>query len=54
MLGLSYEHPAATMEAYLDVLDQARPGARGGFDVENERFRVHNPLDVTESLRLRC
>jgi F420-dependent oxidoreductase-like protein len=47
MLGLSYERPAATMEAYLDVLDQALAGP-GMVDVENESFRVHNPLDVTD------
>ena len=47
MLGLSYEHPAATMSAYLGVLE---PGLRGPgmVDVENEMFRVHNPLDVTD------
>jgi F420-dependent oxidoreductase-like protein len=47
MLGLSYERPAATMEAYLDVLDQALAGP-GMVDVENEKFRVHNPLDITD------
>ncbi|HEY5096614.1 MAG TPA: TIGR03564 family F420-dependent LLM class oxidoreductase [Acidimicrobiales bacterium] len=47
MLGLPYEHPVATMRAYLDVLDQAL-GGPGPVDVENERFRVHNPLDITD------
>lgn len=47
MLGLPYEQPAATMRAYLDVLDQALAGP-GTVDVENERFSVHNPLDVTD------
>jgi F420-dependent oxidoreductase-like protein len=47
MLGLSYERPAATMQAYLDVLDQALAGP-GTVDVENDFFRVHNPLDVTD------
>jgi F420-dependent oxidoreductase-like protein len=47
MLGLSYERPAATMRAYLDVLDQALAGP-GMVDVENEQFRVHNPMDVTD------
>jgi F420-dependent oxidoreductase-like protein len=46
MLGLPYEHPVATMRAYLDVLDQAL-GGPGPVDVENELFRVHNPLDIT-------
>jgi F420-dependent oxidoreductase-like protein len=47
MLGLPYEHPAATMRAYLDVLDGAMAGP-GMVDVENEMFRVHNPLDITD------
>ena len=47
MLGLAYERPASTMRAHLDVLDQAlaRPGT---VDVENELFKVHNPLDITD------
>src|SRR5439155_5964454 len=47
MLGLPYERPASTMRAYLDVLDRALAGP-GPVDVENERFRVHNPLDITD------
>jgi F420-dependent oxidoreductase-like protein len=47
MLGLPYEHPAATMRDYLDVLDAAL-AANGPVDVENDRFRVHNPLDITD------
>jgi len=47
MLGLPYERPAATMRAYLDVLDQALRGP-GQVDVENELFRIHNPLDITD------
>ena len=47
MLGLPYERPVATMRAYLDVLDQASRGP-GTVDVENELFRVHNPLDITD------
>jgi F420-dependent oxidoreductase-like protein len=47
MLGLPYERPAATMRAYLDVLDQAL-GGPGMVDVENEMFRVHNPIDITD------
>ncbi|HWE69421.1 MAG TPA: TIGR03564 family F420-dependent LLM class oxidoreductase [Acidimicrobiales bacterium] len=47
MLGLPYERPVATLRAYLDVLDQALRGP-GPVDVENERFRVHNPLDITD------
>jgi F420-dependent oxidoreductase-like protein len=47
MLGLPYERPAATMRAYLDVLDRALAGP-GTVDVENDVFRVHNPIDVTD------
>ncbi len=47
MLGLPYEHPVQTMRAYLDVLDQALKGP-GTVDVENELFRVHNPIDITD------
>src|SRR5262249_25941478 len=39
MLGLPYEHPAATMQAYLDVLDRALAGP-GMVDVENDEFHV--------------
>ena len=47
MLGLPYEHAVPTMRAHLDVLDLAFRGP-GPVDVENERFRVHNPLDITD------
>jgi F420-dependent oxidoreductase-like protein len=47
MLGLPYERLAPTMRAYLDVLDQALRGP-GPVDVENDLFRVHNPLDITD------
>jgi F420-dependent oxidoreductase-like protein len=47
MLGLPYERPVPTMRAHLDVLDQAL-GGPGTVDVENELFRVHNPLDITD------
>ncbi len=47
MLGLPYEHPLATMRDYLDVLDQALSGP-GPIDVENSRFSIHNPLDITD------
>ena len=47
MLGLPYEHPARTMRSHLDVLEQAFSGP-GQVDVENELFRVHNPLDITD------
>jgi 5,10-methylenetetrahydromethanopterin reductase len=47
MLGLPYDKPVATMRAHLDVLDQALAGP-GPVDVENDLFRVHNPLDITD------
>lgn len=47
MLGLPYERPIGTMAAHLDVLDAALAGP-GPVDVENDRFRVHNPLDITD------
>jgi len=47
MLGMPYERPALTMRAYLDVLQEAFRGP-GQVDVENELFRVHNPLDITD------
>lgn len=47
MLGLPYEKPVATLRAHLDVLEQAL-GGPGTVDVENDLFRVHNPLDITD------
>jgi 5,10-methylenetetrahydromethanopterin reductase len=47
MLGLPYERHALTMRSYLDVLEQARRGP-GPVDVENDLFRIHNPLDITD------
>jgi len=47
MLGLSYDRPAHQVRDYLEVLDVAFAGP-GPVDVENERYRIHNPLDVTD------
>lgn len=47
MLGLPYQRPARLMRDYLEVLAVALAGP-GPVDVENESFRVHNPLDVTD------
>jgi F420-dependent oxidoreductase-like protein len=47
MLGLPYERPVPTMRAYLDVLEPAFAGP-GVVRVENDLFRVNNPLDVTD------
>ncbi|MDD9369849.1 MAG: LLM class flavin-dependent oxidoreductase [Acidimicrobiales bacterium] len=38
---------ADAMRAHLDVLDQALAGP-GTVDVDNDLFRVHNPLDITD------
>lgn len=45
MLGLPYERPARLVRDYLEVLLAAFAGP-GPVDVENDSFRVHNPLDV--------
>jgi F420-dependent oxidoreductase-like protein len=47
MLGLPYERPAATLRAYLDVLDQALAGP-GTVEVDNDLFRIHHPIDITD------
>jgi len=47
MMGMPYERPVLTMRCYLDVLDQALRGP-GQVDVENELFRIHNHLDITD------
>jgi F420-dependent oxidoreductase-like protein len=47
MLGLSYERPAHLVRNYLEVLNVAL-GGPGPVDVENDVYRVHNPLDVTD------
>jgi F420-dependent oxidoreductase-like protein len=45
MLGLPYDRPAAYTRDYLEVLAAALRGP-GPVDVENQSFRVHNPLDI--------
>lgn len=47
MLGLPYERPAHLVRDYLEVLNAALSGP-GPVDVENDSYRVHNPLDVTD------
>ena len=47
MLGLPYERPARQMRAYLEVLNAALR-APGSVDVENDGYRVHSPMDVTD------
>jgi F420-dependent oxidoreductase-like protein len=47
MLGLPYERPAQQMRNYLQVLNAALRGP-GSVDVENDGYRVHSPIDVTD------
>lgn len=47
MLGLAYERPAHQMRNYLEVLNAALCGP-GTVDVENDGYRVHSPIDVTD------
>ena len=47
MLGLVYDRPVARLRAYLDVLDQAFAGPTT-VAVENEFFKINQPLDVTD------
>ena len=46
-LGLRYERPACLMRNYLEVLNAALRGP-GSVDVENDQYRVHSPMDVTD------
>jgi F420-dependent oxidoreductase-like protein len=46
-LGLPYERPARAMRDYLEVLNASLTGP-GAVDVENEGYRVHSPMDVTD------
>ena len=47
MLGLSYEKPSRQVRDYVDVLNRALAGP-GSVDVENDTYRVHNPLDIAD------
>jgi F420-dependent oxidoreductase-like protein len=47
MLGLPYERPVHLVRNYLEVLNVALAGP-GPVDVENDDFRIHNPLDITD------
>jgi F420-dependent oxidoreductase-like protein len=47
MLGLPYERPAHQMRSYLEVLNAALRGP-GEVNVENDAYRVHSPIDVTD------
>jgi F420-dependent oxidoreductase-like protein len=47
MLGLPYEKPARLVRNYVEALNVALAGP-GSVDVENDDFRIHNPLDITD------
>jgi F420-dependent oxidoreductase-like protein len=47
-LGLPYDRPARLMRDYLDVLAAAFAGP-GAVEVDNDSYRVHSPIDVTDS-----
>ena len=47
MLGLPYDKPARLVRNYLEVLNVAFAGP-GPVDVENDDYRIHNPLDITD------
>ncbi len=47
MLGLPYDKPARQVRDYLEVLTAALAGP-GRIDVENDSYRVHNAIDVTD------
>jgi F420-dependent oxidoreductase-like protein len=49
-LGLPYDRPARLVRDYLDVLTAAFKGP-GTVDVDNDNYRVHSPIDVTDSLQ---
>jgi F420-dependent oxidoreductase-like protein len=49
-LGLPYQKPGLEMRDYLEVLHASLRGP-GQVDVENERYRVHSPIDVTDQAR---
>ena len=48
-LGLSYDKPASLVRDYLDVLDAAFAGP-GRVALDNNSFRVHSPVDVTDDV----
>jgi F420-dependent oxidoreductase-like protein len=46
-LGLPYDKPALLVRDYLDVLNAAFAGP-GSIALDNNSFRVHSPIDVTD------
>ena len=50
-LGLPYDRPAQLVSDYLDVLEASFAGV-GSVDVENESYRVHGTVDVTDACEM--
>jgi F420-dependent oxidoreductase-like protein len=50
-IGLPYERPARLVRDYLDVLDAAFAGS-GAVAVDNDNYRVHSPVDVSDALEM--
>lgn len=48
-LGLPYDRPARLVRDYLEVLTAALAGP-GAVAVDNDSFRVHSPVDVTDAV----
>lgn len=48
-LGLPYDRPALLVRDYIDVLTAAFAGP-SAIAVENDTYRVHSPIDVTDSI----
>ncbi len=46
-LGVPYERPAHQMRSYLEVLNAGLSGP-GEVHVENDQYRVHSPMDVSD------
>ena len=53
MLGLSYDKPARLTRDYVEALNVAFAGP-GPFDVENESFRIHSPIDEGGACLFSC
>jgi F420-dependent oxidoreductase-like protein len=50
-LGLAYDRPARLVRDYLEVLIGAFAGP-GKVDIDNDTYRVHSPIDVTDSFEM--
>jgi F420-dependent oxidoreductase-like protein len=50
-LGLPYDRPAHLVNDYLDVLEASFAGA-GLVDVENDSYRIHGTVDVTDAFEI--